>query len=140
VDRSIRPAIAIGAAAGLRTFTPPAALALAGRGIPARGAFGALALVELIADKHPAMTSRLRPEALAARALSAGFAGRALCGNLGAGVAILGAALSAPAGSRARATLGRRSTRPDWEWALLEDALAVVLCQLALRRTAAAIS
>jgi uncharacterized membrane protein len=137
-DAALNDAALLGAAAGLRAFTPAAALAL-------QGCFGAgrarqllplLAVGELAGDKLPMTPPRTFPPGLAARALSG-----AACGNARGGVqaAVVGAAVAVVAaygGQHTRQWLVRRSGRPDAQIAVAEDALAVLASVLGARAAA----
>lgn len=127
--------IALGVAGGMRTFVPPAALALDGR-ISRRATAVVLALSagELLADKDPGMASRLDPRGLGARFVASGLSGRAIAGDRAAPLAAGAAIASAQICARARAALAARTGR-DWPWALVEDVLAVNLARLAVRRS-----
>lgn len=125
----------IGAAGGMRTFVPPALLALDGR-LPDRARIAALVFCagELLADQHPGTPSRLAARDLGGRLLSSGLAGRALTGDAAAVPLAAGAALaSAFVCARGRAALAAR-TGGDRPWALAEDLLAVGVGTLAIRR------
>lgn len=124
-------AILLGLAAGLRTFSAPAALALSRRapGGP-RSALLAAAAAELIADKLPAMPSRLSRRGLLARLASSSISGGVVAGRpgalSGAGAALIGAVC----GHRAR---GAFAGVPA---ALAEDGLALALASLGAARAA----
>jgi uncharacterized membrane protein len=112
-------ALLLGFTAGLRTFTPLAALHL-------RAGMGPRVLVlaaagELVVDKLPMTPSRLDPPALAGRLASGAFAGRVVAGNAGA----LAGGAAAVAGSLAGARV--REMRPGLATALAEDAVAAAL-------------
>jgi uncharacterized membrane protein len=131
--RGTLSALALGAAAGMRTFTPPALLALRRAQMPAiaRWATVAAAAGELAGDKHPGVPDRRSPPALAGRlgsGLSAGWTVAGLRGAVAGGAAAVTSAL-AMAGARARAV--RATGLPDPVIALAEDALAVGLAYLA---------
>jgi uncharacterized membrane protein len=122
-------AFGIGAVAGLRTFTAPAATLGIDRQVWS-GIVMVLAAGELIADKLPFTPSRLRPGPLGARLISGGLCGRALArrfegsGSAGLILGALGAAGSAYAGYAVRRELTRRGL-PDFLAALGEDSVAV---------------
>jgi len=128
----LAPAL-LGLAGGCRTFTPPAALVLRGRA--PRGGAGRLLLaaaaLELVYDKLPFASSRLRPEGLAARGISSGLSGAALAGPRGAGVAAAVALGAAFAGHRARVGLTAAWPRGALQWAALEDAVVIGLAAAA---------
>lgn len=124
-------ALGIGAVAGLRTFTAPAATLGIDRHVWS-GVVILLAAGELIADKLPFVPSRLSPGSLGARLVSGGLCGRALARRFGgidaatAGLIIgaLGAAGSAYLGYTIRHALTERGL-PDFLVALVEDSVAV---------------
>jgi hypothetical protein len=135
-DQPLVAAALLGLGGGLRSFAPPVALAIHGRGPfagPARFiAFGAAA-VELIADKQPQMVSRWTPRGLALRLGFSSSGGRDLGGWGGAGVASVAALAAAFAGSRLR---GKVRGRPaQLAAAVAEDALSYGLVLHAVRRT-----
>ncbi|MEO0422526.1 MAG: hypothetical protein AAF184_09345 [Pseudomonadota bacterium] len=144
-------AILIGFVNGARTFAAPAIVAWA-------AAFGivqvadsrvtfltstapaviltALALLELAADKQPAIPSRKSPAALVARAVLASLGGAALASHLGGGtlvvVLVVGAAMiGAFVTYTMRAQLAQRLGR-DLPAALLEDVAVIAVAALAL--------
>jgi uncharacterized membrane protein len=125
---NLRAALLMGLGGGLRSFAPPVALAMHGRGPlsgPARFiAFGAAA-GELIADKHPAMPSRWSPRGLTLRLAFSGTGGRLLGGGPGAAVAAAAALGSAFAGSHLRAKVRGRGRQ--LVAAVAEDALSYSL-------------
>ncbi len=128
-------AAALGAAGGLRTFLPLAAVSARGRlGRPwlARG-LALLAGGELIGDKLPATPSRLAGPALAGRAVSAGLVGARLAGPTGAAFAVLASAATAYGGHHARRRLTESTALPDWAVALAEDCLALALAGVGSR-------
>jgi uncharacterized membrane protein len=110
----------LGFAAGLRTFTPPAA-------VFRHRALVMAAAGELVTDKLPITPSRLEPPALAGRAVSGAITGGVIGGRAGLP---LGAA-AAIAGSYAGARV--RGNRPGFMTAVLEDAVAVGLALAAVR-------
>jgi hypothetical protein len=121
-------ALMMGLGGGLRSFAPPVALAVHGRGPlagPARFiAFGAGA-GEIIADKLPGMPSRFRPRGLSLRLAFSSTGGHLLAGTPGAAVAAAAAVGSAFVGSRLRIKVhgpGRQLAA-----AALEDALSYSL-------------
>ncbi len=129
----LRLPVILGLGGGMRTFMPPAMLALHGR-MGRRGRTAALLVAggELVADKLPQMRTRLEPGGLGARAISSGLSARALAGDGAAPVAAAVALASAFACARGRAALAAR-TGSDVPWAVLEDALSVGLVALAVR-------
>jgi uncharacterized membrane protein len=122
-------ALGIGAVAGLRTFTAPAATLGSDRQVWS-GVVLLLAAGELIADKLPFTPSRLSPGALGARLVSGGLCGRELArrfdgsGSLGLALGALGAAGSAYAGYTIRHELTKGGL-PDFLVALVEDSVAI---------------
>jgi len=123
-------ALGIGAVAGLRTFTAPAAT-LGSKGNVWSGVVLLLAAGELIGDKLPFTPSRLGPGPLGARLISGALCGRALAlrfdgsGSLGLALGALGAAGSAYVGYTIRHELTERWL-PDFPVALVEDSVAVL--------------
>jgi hypothetical protein len=121
-------ALVLGLGGGLRSFAPPVALAVHGRGPlagPARFiAFGAGA-GELIADKLPNMPSRWSPRGLSLRLGFSSGGGRLLAGRPGAAVAAGAALASAFVASHARASVHDR--RWQLAAAVAEDALSYTL-------------
>jgi len=124
----------LGLGGGLRSFAPPAALALHGTGPlagPARFiAFGAAA-GELIADKQPDMPSRLSPRGLTLRLSFSGSGGHELAGWAGAGVAAGLALTAAVAASQLRTAV--RGRRNQLAAAVVEDAISYALVVTATR-------
>ena len=139
-------AFAIGFVAGLRSMTPPGAVAWAAHfgwlhldGTPlaffgtaaARYLLSAFMLGELIGDKLPFTPSRTRPGPFGARIITGGLAGAALMASSGhslaAGAAIgaLGGVAGTLGGYRARTGLVRTLRVPDLVIALAEDIVAV---------------
>jgi uncharacterized membrane protein len=129
-------ALSIGAVAGLRTFTAPAATLGIGRQV-----WSGLAIVaaagELVADKLPFTPSRLAPGAFGARLVSGGLCGRALArrfdgsGTIGLAAGAAAAAASAWAGYSLRHELTQRGL-PDFVVALCEDAIALFVAARAV--------
>ena len=136
-------AFLIGLFAGLRTFTPPAAVAWAVYlgwlklpgplsligSLPAVIILSLLAVSELIFDKLPNTPKRTDPPGLIARIVTGGLTG--ICVSvggggsafLGAGLGVIGAIVGCFGGYQARARLVR-SLR-DFKVALLEDLIAI---------------
>lgn len=135
---------AIGALAGLRTFTAPAVLSQAAkrrygsrRRNPLKslatsklaGRLTTMAASELVYDKLPSTPSRLDSAPLAARLVSGALCGAAVCFSAGEPVgkgAVLGG-MGAIAGAYAGYHLRQRLDQnlPDVAVALLEDAIAI---------------
>ena len=136
--------VAVGALAGLRTFTPPAVLSRKYRRrclLPRKNVLTLLAVSkvassltrlaagELLADKFPFTPSRLKPGPLAARIASGAVCGAAITASAGQSIkdgATLGA-LGALAGSLAGYHLRRnlRQDFPDLAIAVAEDIIAI---------------
>lgn len=136
----------LGLAAGMRAFTPLAALAKAARGggdglpdwLRSRGLAVALALAskgEMIFDKLPSAPSRIAPLPLAARAALGGLSGAlavrragyhpAFGAGLGAAAAVGGAFASHHLRKLAREKTGL----PGAVFAVVEDAVAIALAR-----------
>jgi uncharacterized membrane protein len=132
-------AAGIGAVAGLRTFTAPAATLAAG-GSVWTGLVTALAAGEYVGDKLPGTPSRLAAGPLIARIVSGAACGRALAarndGNPIGGMLAGGAAAvaGAYAGYHLRHYLTSDRKLPDLPLALLEDAVAIVGARAAASR------
>jgi uncharacterized membrane protein len=148
-------AAGLGAIAGLRAMSAPAALSRAvGRGDVDGLRDTPLALLgtsrvsklltvfqvgELIGDKLPMTPSRTSPAPLIGRAASGALVGAALFASEGRRIAtggVLGAASAvagAYAGERLRAQLGHLTGAPDPAVALLEDAIVLLGARRLLR-------
>ena len=138
-------AFVIGLFAGLRSLTPPAAVAWAVYlgwlmlarplsligSLPAVIILSLLALTELIFDKLPNTPSRTAPPGLIARIVTGALTGAcvALGGGqsalVGAGLGLLGAIVGCFGGCQARVRLVRSLRQPDFNVALLEDLVAI---------------
>ena len=138
-------AFLIGFFAGLRSLTPPAAVAWAvylgwlkvARPLSLVGALPAviilslLAISELIFDKLPNTPNRTAPPGLIARIMTGGFTGAcvSLGGGqsafVGAGLGVIGGIVGCFGGYHARAWLVRFLRLPDFNVALLEDLVAI---------------
>ena len=138
-------AFLIGLFAGLRSLTPPAAVAWAVYlgwlrlarplsligSLPAVIILSLLAIGEVIYDKLPNTPNRTAPPGLIGRIVTGGFTGA--CVSLGGGQsAFVGAALGVVggivgcfAGYQARARLVKSLRQPDFNVALLEDLIAI---------------
>jgi uncharacterized membrane protein len=146
MKRSYTPALAIGigAVAGLRALTAPAILAWAAKSgfvrlgnspfatiVPrmASKRITDFAVAELIADKLPFTSSRLKARPFASRIVSGAVCGATIYGVLkqplreGAVLGGLGAIAGAVAGYHARKRLSRGM--PELGVAVLEDAVAI---------------
>jgi len=138
-------ALLIGAVAGLRSMTAPAAVAWAANrgaldlgGTPlsflaspvAVAAFTLFALGELAFDKHPAAPNRIAFAGLTGRIVLGGLCGAALASSaerslaLGAVLGAAGGITGAFAGFHARTRLARATGKPLLV-AVAEDALAI---------------
>ena len=138
-------AFLIGLFAGLRSLTPPGAVAWAvhlgwlrlARPLPLVGSLPAviilslLAIAEIIFDKLPNTPNRTAPPGLIGRIVTGGFTGacvslgggqRAL---VGAGLGLLGGIVGSFAGYQARSRLVKALRQPDFNIALLEDLIAI---------------
>lgn len=137
-------AVAIGVIAGLRAMAAPAAVSWAAwlgwlplegtslaflGSIWAAGPLTLLALVELIADKHPSTASRKAPAQFAARLAAGGLCGAAIGAPFhmlanGFLSGMIGAVIGTYAGAAARASLADSLGR-DLPAALVEDFVAL---------------
>ena len=139
-------AFAIGAIAGLRTFTAPTVVSWAARlnwlnlqdtwlaflGYAATPyVLTLIALAEIVNDKLPKTPSRKTPGPFIARIVFGGFSGAALCAGshqspvAGALLGGLGAVAGTFGGYEFRTRLVKALKVPDYVIALVEDALAV---------------
>ena len=138
-------AFLIGLFAGLRSLTPPAAVAWAVYlgwlrlvrplsligSLPAVIILSVLAITEIIFDKLPNTPSRTAPPGLIARIVTGAFTGAcvSLGGGrpafVGAGLGLLGGIVGTFAGYHARAWLVRSLRQPDFNVALIEDLVAI---------------
>jgi len=138
-------AFLIGLFAGLRSLTPPAAVAWAVYlgwlklarplsiigSLPAVIILSLLAITELIIDKLPNTPNRTAPPGLIARIVTGGLTGAcvSLGGGksafVGAGLGLFGGIVGCFAGYHARARLVRFLRQPDFNVALLEDLVAI---------------
>ena len=150
-------AFILGMVAGLRSMTPPAAVAWATHlgwldlddtplaffaSAPARYIFLAAMLAELVGDKLPFTPARTGVGPFIARIVSGGVAGAALGAaggsSLVAGVVAgaLGAVAGTLGGYRARTGLVRSLGVPDLPVAVAEDAVAIGTALLVVRALA----
>ena len=138
-------AFLIGLFAGLRSFTPPAAVAWAVHldwlklmrplsligSLPAVIILTLLAIGELIFDKLPNAPNRTAPLGLSGRILTGGFTGAcvSIAGGqsafVGAGLGVIGGIAGCFGGYHARAWLVKSLRQPDLYVALLEDLIAI---------------
>jgi uncharacterized membrane protein len=135
----------LGVLAGLRSLTPPAAMAWAVHlgwlklprllswigTTPAVVIFTVLALVELTTDKLPKTPSRTVPLQLTARILMGAFAGACLATGSGQGAVLgillgsFGAIVGTFGGHKVRAGLVKALGVPDFVIAAVEDLVAI---------------
>jgi uncharacterized membrane protein len=141
-------AFGIGAVAGLRTLTAPAAVAWAAKigwlhlqnspfafmaSTWAVVLFSVLAIFEFIGDLLPSTPNRTAPAPLAARIISGGFCGACVCASAnhslfaGAALGAIGAVFGAFTGYELRKLLVSRFNLKDIFVALSEDAIALGL-------------
>jgi uncharacterized membrane protein len=139
-------ALVLGIVAGLRSMTPPAAVAWAAHlgwlhlngtplafldSAPARYILLVAMFGELVADKLPFTPARTGTGSFLARIVSGGLVGAALTAGLGGSLAAggvaggVGAVAGTLGGYRARTGLVRALGVPDFPIALLEDVMAV---------------
>ena len=138
-------AFLVGFFAGLRSLTPPAAVAWAVHlgwiqlarplsligSLPAVIILSLLAIIELNLDKLPNTPNRTAPLGLIARIVTGGLTGAcvSLGGGqsafVGAGLGLIGGIVGCFAGYQARARLLRFLRQPDFNIALLEDLVAI---------------
>ena len=131
-SRDLGAALLMGLGGGLRSFAPPVALAVHGRG-PLTGrarfiVFGAGA-AELIADKLPKTPSRWSARGMSGRLAFSAAGGRVLGGGPGAAVAAAAAVGAAFAGSHLRVMV--HEPRRQLVAAVAEDALSYTLVLVA---------
>jgi uncharacterized membrane protein len=138
-------AFLIGLFAGLRSLTPPAAvawavhlgwlrlarpLALVGS-IPAVIILSLFAVTEIIIDKLPNTPNRTAPPGLIARIVTGGFTGACVSigggksALVGAGLGVIGGIAGCFGGYQARARLVKSLRQPDFNIALVEDLIAI---------------
>jgi uncharacterized membrane protein len=124
----------LGVAGGMRSFVPLAALGLRGRlpGGPLRTVVLVASAGELVADKHPAMESRLRPMGLAGRLVGSGAGGYVLAGPAGAALGAAVAMATAQASARGRGALAGR-LGSDLPAAFAEDGASAAIAALSTR-------
>ena len=138
-------AFLIGLFAGLRSLTPPAAVAWAVHlgwiklarplsligSVPALIILSVLAIGEIIFDKLPNTPNRTAPLGLIGRIVTGGFTGAciALGGGqsafVGAGLGVIGGIAGCFAGYQARAQIVKSLRQPDFNIALIEDLIAI---------------
>src|SRR5215217_3137209 len=138
-------AFLIGLFAGLRSLTPPAAVAWATHlgwlnlarplsligSLPAVIILSLLAVTEFIFDKLPNTPNRTAPPGLIARIVTGGLTGACVSVGggksalAGAGLGVVGGIVGCFGGYYARAWLVRSLRQPDFNIALLEDLVAI---------------
>ena len=138
-------AFLIGLLAGLRSLTPPAAVAWAVYlgwlklarplsligSLPAVIILSLLAIGEIIVDKLPSTPNRTAPPGLIARIVTGGFAGAYVSladgqsALFGAVLGLIGGIVGCFAGYQARVRLVRSLRVPDFYVALIEDLVAI---------------
>ena len=138
-------AFLIGLFAGLRSLTPPAAVAWAVYlgwltltrrlsligSLPALIILSLLAIIEVMVDKLPNTPNRTAPVGLIARIVTGGFTGA--CVSLGGGrsayvgaaLGVIGGIVGCFGGYQARTRLVKSLRQPDFNIALLEDLIAI---------------
>lgn len=138
-------AFLIGLFAGMRSLTPPAAVAWAVHlgwlklarplslvgSLPAVIILSLLAIAELIIDKLPNTPNRTAPMGLIARIVTGGFTGA--CVSVGGGqsalvgavLGVIGGIVGCFGGYQARVRLVRSLRLPDFYVALIEDLVAI---------------
>lgn len=132
----IAPSLALGFAAGLRTMTPAAVLALR-RGRPlVGGALFVLAAGEMVVDKLPRVPARTEVAPALARIVMGSFVGalvapRGVPRAAGAALGVLGAIAGTHIGFAARRSASKIA--PDFAVALIEDLAAVTVAAWAAR-------
>src|SRR6185369_7401652 len=138
-------AFLIGLFAGLRSLTPPAAVAWARYlgwlrrarplsligWVPSVIILPLLAITELIFDKLPNTPSRTAPPGLIARIVTGGLTGACVSvgggrsAYVGAGLGVIGGIVGCFAGYQARKRIVKSLRQPDFNIALVEDLIAI---------------
>ena len=138
-------AFLIGLFAGLRSLTPPAAVAWAVYlgwlklarplsligSLPAAIILSVLAIGEIIFDKLPSTPNRTAPPGLIGRIVTGGLTGACVSVGggksalVGAGLGVAGGIAGSFGGYHARARLVRFLRQPDFNVALVEDLIAI---------------
>ena len=138
-------AFLIGLFAGLRSLTPPAAVAWAVYlgwltltrrlsligSLPALIILSLLAIIEVMVDKLPNTPNRTAPVGLIARIVTGGFTGACISlgggrsAYVGAALGVIGGIVGCFGGYQARTRLVKSLRQPDFNIALLEDLIAI---------------
>ena len=138
-------AFLIGLFAGLRSLTPPAAVAWAVHlgwlvlarplsligSLPAVIILSLLAIIEVMVDKLPNTPNRTAPVGLIARIVTGGFTGACISlgggrsAYVGAALGVIGGIVGCFGGYQARTRLVNSLHQPDFNIALLEDLIAI---------------
>jgi uncharacterized membrane protein len=138
-------AFLIGLFAGLRSVTPPAAVAWAVHlgwlklarplsligSLPAVIILSLFAIVEVMFDKQPNAPNRTALPGLLTRIVTGGFTGACISigggksAFAGAGLGVIGGIVGCFGGYQARARLVKFLRQPDFNIALLEDLIAI---------------
>lgn len=129
VNGRLLGAALLGAAAGMRTFTPEAVMAARGRLTAddrVRGLLVAAAAGELIGDKLAFVPARTTPLPYLGRVASGAFCGNAAAGAGGALAGAIASAATTMGGYQVRRLAAGKTEVPDLLVAVLEDATAVL--------------
>ena len=138
-------AFLIGLFAGLRSLTPPAAVAWAVHlgwlklarplsligSLPAVIILSLLAIIEVMVDKLPNTPNRTAPVGLIARIVTGGFTGACISlgggrsAYVGAALGVIGGIVGCFGGYEIRTRLVNSLRQPDFNIALLEDLIAI---------------
>ena len=138
-------AFLIGLFAGLRSLTPPAAVAWAVHlgwltlrrplslvgSLPAVIILSVLAITEIIFDKLPNTPSRTAPPGLIGRIVTGGFTGACVSVGggksalAGAGMGVIGGIVGCFGGYQVRARIVKALRQPDFNVAMIEDLIAI---------------
>ena len=138
-------AFLIGLFAGLRSLTPPAAIAWAVHlgwlklarplsligSLPAVIILSLFAITEVMFDKLPIAPNRTAPPGLITRIVTGGFTGACVSigggrsAFTGAGLGVIGGIVGCFGGYQVRARLVKFLRQPDFNIALLEDLIAI---------------
>src|ERR1044071_5800853 len=138
-------AFLIGLFAGLRSLTPPAAVAWAVHlgwltlrrplslvgSLPAVIILSLLAVTEIVFDKLPNTPSRTAPPGLIGRIVTGGFTGACVSVGggksalAGAGMGVIGGIVGCFGGYQVRARIVKALRQPDFNVAMIEDLIAM---------------